>query len=183
MEVMFHFAFELVKITLLSMAYAGLLVLFLKLFRRKAIQLGTWLKAVAVLWACLFVYMFTYWGDHGLGDTFRVPIGKGKMIESINAMEYAWIMDVTNSSGERVQMSRFVIADGKVLGNCDDDFYDEPCAYFVYEIDNGGLLEFRDPLSFAQECDRQGWPGPELMVDFGTNYHRYWDGWRFWLLP
>jgi hypothetical protein len=104
--------------------------------------------------------MFTYWGDHGLGDTFRVPIGKGKVIESINAMEYAWIMDVTNSSGERVQMSRFVIADGKVLGNCDDDFYDEPCAYFVYEIDNGGLLEFRDPLSFAQECDRKGVAGP-----------------------
>lgn len=183
MEVMFHFAFELVKISLLSILYAGLVTALLKLLRPNTKVLSTWLVAVPAIWVSLFIYLFTYWGDHGLGDTALLPIGNGKVIESINALEYASILEVKNSSGNNVQMTRFVVSDGKVFGNCDDWFYEVPCAYLVYDTEEDELFEFTDSLSYLSHADRNGWPRPDAMVSFGKNYHCYWGGWRFWLLP
>ncbi|MFT3884044.1 MAG: hypothetical protein QM724_01050 [Flavobacteriales bacterium] len=110
-------------------------------------------------------------------------MGNGKKIESINAMEYASILDVTNSFGHRVEMSKLKIADGKIFGNCDDWFYEDPCAYFVYDITKDELLEFRDSTAYSNEGAIKGWPLPDELRSFEWNYDRYWSGWRFWLLP
>ncbi len=180
---MFHFAFELVKISLLSILYGGLITAVLKLLRPGTKVLSAWLVAVPVIWGTLFVYLFTYWGDHGLGDTSLLPIGNGKVIESINALEYASILGVKNSAGNEVQMTRFVVAEGKVFGNCDDWFHEVPCKYLVYDVDEDDLVEFADSASYVNQALRNGWPKPEAMIDFSRNYHRHWGGWRFWLLP
>ena len=35
----------------------------------------------------LFIYSFTYWGNHGLGDSARIPIGNFKEVGETNGTD------------------------------------------------------------------------------------------------
>ena len=183
MEVIFHFVFQLFKISCLSAAYAGLVVLGLRFVKVGRLGVIEWFGLGALIWIGLFVYSFTYWGNHGLGDTYRIPLGNSKVLESINAMEYADLLDVMNSSGQRVEMSKFAFTEEVLVGNCDDWFYDVPCSFFAYEIASENLLEFPDSSSYMTSALKHGWPTLEEHGTYEQNYRKHWSGWRYWLLP
>lgn len=50
-----------------------------------------WKRCFAIMYAALFVFMFTYWGDHGLGDDSYVPIPHHRCINQSD--ETAFIED------------------------------------------------------------------------------------------
>lgn len=193
MEVMFHFAFELVKITLLSLVYGTLLFALTQLLRKRPrhdsldptanAKSISWLSWFAMAWVGLFVFMFTYWGDHGLGDTAFLPIGHGKVIESINAMEHARLLDVPSSKGHEVETTLFKLRNGVVCGNLDSWFYEDTDAFFVYDPATEVLKEFPDSSSYEAYARQRALPPISELGDFMSNYHGRWGGWRFWLLP
>ena len=94
MEVLFHFILELFKIAILASLYAGLFVLisgfiankkpnslFSNFYKHK---LRTYLISGALFSISLFTFLFSYWGNHGLGDTSIIPLGHGKTVQQID---------------------------------------------------------------------------------------------------
>jgi len=88
MEFLFGFIFEFIKIGFLASFYAFIILL---VFRRTGkTKLSSWLnkrlKNRIIFWFIngtfisifLFIWMFTYWGEHGIGDASRIPIRKWK---------------------------------------------------------------------------------------------------------
>ena len=77
--VIFHFVFEIIKISILGSVYACLILLLFRVIavfspdgwfaRTSEKQLNFWFKSGFLISISLFSFMFTYWGDHGLGDS------------------------------------------------------------------------------------------------------------------
>ena len=59
------------------------------------------------LWVCiavgLFAFSFSYWGNHGLGDSSRIPIGNWQTISNINWTEYARLENQTTQAGNEIE--------------------------------------------------------------------------------
>jgi hypothetical protein len=71
-----HFIFELIKIGILSAVYGTIIFLILRLIKKDSIQglKQLWRRSFATVYIVLFVFMFTYWGDHGMGNDSNIPI-------------------------------------------------------------------------------------------------------------
>jgi hypothetical protein len=80
MEALGHFIFELFKVAMLSCIYTGFIFLgrlmFLQIKKRKTEFRWSKFKQVPIIiYVLLFVFSFTYYGDHGLGDSYSIPLG------------------------------------------------------------------------------------------------------------
>lgn len=92
MFALFHLIAVCMKITLLSTFYTSLVLLIttkgnFKLVLsqvKKIVKMKQFPIAYPVIWLLLFVYSFTYYGDHGLGDSAKIPIGHGKIVSSVD---------------------------------------------------------------------------------------------------
>jgi len=192
MEVLFHFIFELFKIAILASLYATIIVFGISLIGRQ--KPGTWFDQISEnksrLWfrtgtivsLVLFCYMFTYWGDHGLGDSSKVPIGHGKSVEQIDGM--TTYIKAEGFEFETIQINEFATTKEylfarKGAGNIDDDNSE----YVVWNLktnktnfleDYSALVSFAKTHEIAESIQ---------FHDFRTHYKFHWNGWRFWLLP
>ena len=194
MEVGFHFIFEIVKVGILASVYATLLLFTIKLitksdkeswFQRSKINRQVfWIISGATISIFLFLWMFTYWGNHGLGDSARIPIGGKLAIENINWNDYGYI-DGLNSTkqDDKLRTSRFTITKDGVTGNLCQ--YEPNCSngFFFYRFETGKLTEFSSEFEYIKFANEENLPSINEFVSFEENYRRYWSGWRFWLLP
>jgi O-antigen/teichoic acid export membrane protein len=90
MEGFFHLIFELIKISISGCAYATLTLLIFKIIGHykpdswfdsvSKKKLRFWFLSGHVISVGLFFFMFTYYGNHGLGDNARVPVGHFKVV-------------------------------------------------------------------------------------------------------
>lgn len=190
MESFGHFIFELFKIAFLGYVYATLLILFFKaitryypnenyiyLFQSKK---RLWLK----ICMGLFIFMFTPWGNHGLGDNARIPVSFTRSVQNINWNEYARFFGGPKSSdGNEIEMTRFKIAGHHLCGNLDSDFDDFKNALFIYDFSNSKMIEFRSQNEYDNYVLTRGLPKADELLSFEENYSNYWHGWRFFFLP
>lgn len=51
--------------------------------------------------------MFTYWGDHGLGDSYRIPIGHGKEISGFSGND--GFIEPLGHKGEVLSIESFAV--------------------------------------------------------------------------
>ena len=90
MEVLGHFIFELLKITFLGFVYSTVLYYIFKIIPEN--KKPQPLKSKKILWlfisSFLLFYMFTPYGNHGRGDSARIPISYTKEINNINWTKY-----------------------------------------------------------------------------------------------
>lgn len=94
MEYLFGFVFTLFKIAIQAGVYA-IAAYWLADARQadnalvRASRNGRQFRqrSFAAAYVALFVFSYTYWGDHGLGDHNRLPIGQGETVEEINGTE------------------------------------------------------------------------------------------------
>lgn len=70
-----------------------------------------------------------------------------------------------------------------MCGNLSSDFYDYKNVYFVYNTDSGVLKEFTSELDYMRYAKENKLPQVNEFKNFEKNYHDYWSGWRFFLLP
>lgn len=92
-----HLIFTLIKIAILASVYSIVMLLVLGLFeyifRIKAIDIlskdkwfKVWRRFSLMIAFGLFIYSFTYWGNHGLGDESRIPIGHWNCIRNADGV-------------------------------------------------------------------------------------------------
>ncbi len=184
MEVLFHFAFQMIKIAILGLFYLGLLLLFIQIptiakipfFQRvKKIR-----RAKRFIWVLicfiLFVWQFSYWGDHGLGDYSRVPIGFGKEIEQLN---YSGMY--ISPSGYENQMfgiENYSIDNGYCFGSTSEEN-----GFYIWDLSTNDVQKISTYEEYENGLRIKNLQSRIVFHNFEEAYDLYWSGWRFWLLP
>ena len=90
-----HGIFTLVKIGVLALAYGFIFFIAFQVivkrfrqdvyegYREQKWKLYKWCYIAA--YAGLLLFSFTYWGNHGLGDSAKVPVGYRHVVSAINS--------------------------------------------------------------------------------------------------
>ncbi|MGH1363687.1 MAG: hypothetical protein ACRBF0_09030 [Calditrichia bacterium] len=188
-----HFLFTLFKIALLASVYSLLLWAFFKRigkskpeswFHRTTINKRSFLIEAGVsISIVLLAWLFSYWGDHGWGDHFRIPIGNGLAVEGIDLAEYGYIKNLQTSKDKDIEMTMFKVHNNVLVGNLDSHFYSYRNQYFIYDMSKKVMLEFSNQAELDNYTSRNDLPDSSELLTFNTNYHQHWNGWRFLLLP
>ncbi len=124
--------------------------------------------------------MFTYYGEHGLGDSARVPVGHWCAIQEVNGTQ-AYIQD--EGPVNMIEIDDFIIADDYIYGLTGDRNENYDGNYFVYDLVNNDVTTFEDKKEFTHFLTENNLNINPDYKDFRYYYRQYWNGWRFWLLP
>ena len=143
----------------------------------------SFLKVALIIYGILFFYMFTHWGNHGFGDSARIPLKNGLSIKNINWNNVAYIENIKPKNGKELETSNFLLEDDYLIGNLNNNFYDYPNRFFVLNIKSKELVEFENESAFNSYLKKNNLPNSDKMLSFSENYHKYWSKWRLWLLP
>lgn len=189
MEVFIHFIFELVKIALLSSFYAFILLMLIKLygsFRPKSWlynltrkEAKFWRKSFVVIYLILFIWQFTYWGNHGLGDSARIPIGYGKDIRQINGL-FTFIRPKGYET-ETFPVYAYSLNKNYCFGETDEDVSKNQ--YFIWNLETNEAENYETIQEFQTRALQLKIPINTKLSTFRKGYSNYWNEWRFWLLP
>jgi hypothetical protein len=182
MEALGHLIFEFFKIGLLSFGYAWIIRYVLQRLRKDkpVLPIKKLMLGIAVF---LFLFMCTPYGNHGLGDSARIPVGWSNGLSNVDWRDIATLEDVETSDENQLQTTAFLIKDGYVCGNLSSDFYDYNNVYFVYNSGSDVLKEFASESDYMRYGKENKLPEVSEFKSFEQNYHDYWSGWRFFLLP
>lgn len=193
MEVLFHFIFQLVKIVVLASLYSLILIgilafvgafkqtEFLKRVKKESMKF--WFLYGLLISSGLFVYSFTYWGNHGLGDEPKIPIGNWETIENVNWTEFGCLNGQKTSDGKDIETTRFKVKNNKLCGNLKSSFHDFEHSFFVLDLKTDELIEFKTESEYNIYAVRNRLPESNELLSFEQNYKNHWSGIRFWLLP
>lgn len=136
-----------------------------------------------MIYLFLFIFMFTHWGNHGFGDSSRIPLSNGLILDNIDWNEVTYIEDIRTENNTQLETTRFLITDDLLIGNLQSHFYDYPNKFFALNLNTKELKEFKDEPQFDNYLQQAQLPKRKDFLSFEENYHAYWNGWRFWLLP
>ena len=187
MEVLFHFIFVLVKISILASIYASLILLVFRLISR--FKPDSWFDRVTkeksrfwrltgfIISVGLFVYMFTYFGNHGLGDSARIPIGHFKYVR------YGGNSYIQNSEGDQLGIINFTFDKNQLYAETQREFNREKGDYVVWNLRNDSWTFYKTKTDYLIAVQQNNYPAPDQFKEFWHYYGLHWHGWRFWLLP
>jgi hypothetical protein len=187
MEYLFSLIFTIVKVLLQASAYATLLLILAKMYAKfspnsKVAQLASngrrfrRLSGLIVLLGLFFIAN-TPWGDHGLGDYARIPLGNGEIIEQINGMEaYFQAEAPLKLSTDQPFIDSFAVAGDVLCGKASDK------SFFTYDLATKQQRIFADSQEYTAYANEHALPAITDFKSFDKHYHDYWGGWRFWLL-
>ncbi len=190
MEVLFHLIFTLVKIAILGSVYATLILLailiigkikpdswFAKISNEKK-QL--WFSSGFVVSILIIIYAFTYWGNHGLGDSSRIPVGHWKIIHQTDL--WAYIDNVDYGSGQ-LPIQEFAKTKNFICAKTGISPIERPPGEFViWDLKTNEVKFLSDEFEYAEFAERNKLPTISDFKKFNAHYRDYWNGWRFWLL-
>lgn len=193
MEVGIHFLFELVKIGILASVYSTVLLIGFTVLAKRTpgswfdrateFKRDSWFAMGFIISIILFVYMFTYWGNHGLGDGPRIPIGNWIVVDNTNWSDYGYIKNIKTSDGNNLEMTYFLVEKKQLLGKLESSFYEYDNEYFIYDISRKTMVEFPSRSLFNDYAIKKDLPTSAELLSFEENYRNHWMGWRFWFLP
>jgi len=187
MEFLIGFIFELIKIGFLASFYAFIiLVVFRKTGKTK---LSNWLnkrlKNRIIFWfingifisISLFIWLFSYWGEHGIGDYSRIPIGNGKEIEQIDG---SW----TYITPRGHQLEVFTIYSYAINGKyCTGKTKEGTNNYYVWNLITNDIQTVNSKNEYKKLSKQLNLPKEEKFLNFRKGYSKHWIGWRFFMLP
>jgi hypothetical protein len=189
MEVMFHFIFQLFKISILSCIYATLiLITFLvighlkpnSLFKRVSInKFRLWFISGFFTSVTLFFFMFTYFGNHDLGDSAIVPIGHFKTVNQINGDATY----VQKSDGSQLGIKNFTFDSDNLYAETQPEFNAGSNKYVIWNLHTDKWTFLKTDEEYLEAAKRNNYPLPDTFEEFWNFYKRHWSGWRFWVLP
>ena len=190
MIVLCHLVFELIKISILSCIYAVLVLIIFKTIARyrpnswfdrvSNRKLRFWFFSWLYISVGLFFFMFSYYGDHGLADDARVPIGHGRAIQQMDAVQ-AYIQDEGPVS--MIVIDKFVVTDEYVYGIAGEGNENYEGNYFVYDLVNNKVKTFLQEKDFIDYLASKNLETRPTYKDFNYYYDEYWTDLRFCLLP
>ncbi|MBK9247662.1 MAG: hypothetical protein IPM69_06000 [Ignavibacteria bacterium] len=123
--------------------------------------------------------MFTYFGDHGLGDSARVPVGHFKVVRQINGSDTY----LQNSKGEQLGIKNFTFDNDNLFAETQKEFNGEKGDYIVWDLRTDSWTYYKTETDYLVAAKQNNYPVPDNFKEFGEFYKRHWQGWRFWTLP
>ncbi len=184
MEVLFHFIFQLFKIAVLAFVYSFFLSKVSTLLNkyRKTLKVISIARAYFPAYLVLLFFSFSYYGNHGLGDGPKIPIGNWKTIENTNWEDYGYL-NINNSNNRPIQLKRFLVQKNKLCGEYGGFFYSYNNQYLVYDLSADKIKEFGSKETYNAYATKHKLPQAHELLSFSQNYSNYWGGIRFLLLP
>ena len=175
MSASFHFVFEIFKIAIQAAIYSSV-ILILKFFltaitgnsRLKLIKFNTVFNVIAGL---MFIFSFTYYGNHGLGDDANIPLGHGKTMLSSDGYPYIYL-----EPNRQVNVDSFLVRNDYLCFTSSGSYYD-------YQLASGKLNSYKYKQDYETYASAHNLPLVNEFKTFYPQYDTYWNGWRFWLLP
>ena len=182
MEVLYHFVFVLIKVALLSCLYGALFLIIIRIINkgRNHSSLKTWGILSVSSFVLLFVFMNTYWGDHGLGDSTRIPVGYGQEIKQINGV--TTYIQPGNYTYDMLDIESFTQVDNLICGKTLISAVDRPEPYFAWNLSKNNVQFFKNKKVYNEFVKNHSYPIETEFKSFHHHYNRFWGGWRFWLL-
>lgn len=118
--------------------------------------------------------MFTYYGDHGFGDTARIPLGYNKEIKQIDSTTIISIKQKTYFVNKFHKQNELVF-----IQTQSHPYSKEVDIFLIWNLKTNQYQTFQslETLTKSYSIDTND------FKTFGDNYSLYWHGWRFWLLP
>ena len=191
MEVLFHFIFQLIKIGMLASIYSALLIgimMAVRSFKRteylervKNEKRKYWFVFGLLITIGLFIYSFTYWGNHGLGDSARIPIGNFKEVGETNGIN-AYIEPENYSYGAMIVHS-FTKSGNYLTGRTEVSPVDRPKPFFSWNLSKDEIEYFDSESEYNSFAKNNKLPKSSEFKTFRQSYGEYWGGMRFWMLP
>lgn len=184
MESLFHLFFVIIKIGILSVFYTYIIIGFIWAInkihspatQRKIIlnKFRTFrFPLFSIIYIVLFLFSFSYWGNHGLGDFARIPIGNQKEVKQINAIN-TYLED---ENGNQIGISDFYYGANRLYAKINDGFI--PGEYLLWNLNEKSWVVINNQEEYMKEI----YPVIDYLKSFQEHYKDYWSGWRFWLLP
>jgi hypothetical protein len=177
MTALLHFLLVVIKSSILGFLYTPvawfLWVLILK--ARKKYTGFKWYKiflVYKVVTVLLIIFSFTYYGNHGLGDDSRIPLGYGEAMKESDTFAYF----VPKGKSEQINVQTFLLKDDNLCMSVDS-------GYKVYNLKTKAFINFSDEPMYNMLAVAKDLPLSRHLKDFRSQYDDYWSGWRFWLLP
>ncbi len=182
MEVLFHLVFVMIKVAILSCLYGLLFLIMMRLIkkRRTLRSTKTWMILSASSFVLLFVFMNTYWGDHGLGDSARIPVGYGEDISQINGV--TTFIEPQNYDYGILEVETFAQIDNIICGKTLISPVGSPAPYFVWNLSDNKVRFFKSKKAYHDYAQTRSYPIEDEFKSFHNHYNAFWGGWRFWLL-
>ncbi len=186
MGVLFHFVFSLFKIIVHAYIYSFITILLFEYLSRK--NSNNWFSKVLkdfpkfkiicrfIYSVGLFIFMFTHWGDRGLGDISRIPLSYGREIGNIDGTNT--FIPNTNNRRSDINIEKFVITEDVVCGEVIGDTIDYKGKYFVFDIKTNDVGFFKDRIKFDKYAIENKLPTADKFNDFFYHYSKYWNTWR-----
>ncbi len=183
MEYTFGLLFTLLKVAVQASVYATLILVLTRIWAgfspdselAKYSSNGKkllWRSGLAAA-VTLFLIANTHWGDHGLGDYARIPLGHDLAMEQINGT-MAYFEPITTI--DQPEIISYQFANDVLCAKADEN------RYFTYDLDLKRYRTFSDSTAYNLTAKNLGLPTTSQFESFHRHYARYWGGWRFWLL-
>lgn len=187
MEYLFGLIFTILKVLAQASAYATLILIVVrmhsgfspdsKVAKRTANGKRVWRLSGLIALLLLWFIANTPWGDHGLGDYARIPLGNGEVIEEINGTEAYFQAEIPlKLSADQPFIDSFAVANDVLCGKASDE------SFFTYDLITKQQHIFADSQEYTAYASQHALPAVTDFKSFSKHYHDYWGGWRFWLL-
>jgi hypothetical protein len=111
--------------------------------------------------------MFTYWGDHGLGDEAYIPIGHDKTVNQIDGAENY----LEKKSGEQLSIKDFAFDKDYLYTELQDD---PKYNYAIWDLKTDQWRFYINQFDLEKAIGKT-----IAFEDFWIYYNNYWNGWRF----
>jgi hypothetical protein len=129
-----------------------------------------WKTLTSISYAVLFIFMFTYWGNHGLGDDSYIPIGHCKVVNQSDEFNY-----LENDSGKQLNIKDFAFDKDYLYAELQNN---PQYHYVLWDLKSDQWRFYKTQISLEKATGKS-----ITFKDFRVYYKDYWNGWRFWLLP
>jgi len=180
-----HLIFSLVKIAILASVYALIILFVFKIIAKQKPQsliaklskkgFKVWFGVGGIISVLLFFWMLSSYGNHGFGDSARIPIGYGKSVNEIDGVTTY----ISPKNDENYSIDLYAIRNEYCVGQ----IHTNGNEYFIWNMEINELQELNSKVGYIEKSKGLNLPKQEEFKDFNTNYADYWLGWRFWLLP
>lgn len=140
-----------------------------------------WFAFVLLISIGLLIYSFTYWGNHGLGDSARIPIGNFKEVGEINGTDS--YIEPENYPYGAMMIHSFKKSDNFLTGKTVVSPVDRPKPFFSWDLSKDQIVFFDSESEYNLFAKENGLAKSSEFKTFRENYREYWGGIKFWILP
>lgn len=179
---LFNLIFSSFKLVILTGVHATISLIFFSLLNTFYPKNGLsniienkskyWAKSSFVISVFIFIFSFTYWGDNGVFNTYRIPLGyEREILESYDGLGNGLI-------GCPESLGNFTVKENNVCGYkatyIGDSFKTISDEYLVWNLETNKVKVFKTKQEYVNYAQKHHLPTEEQFKTFNENYRDYW---------